>query len=153
MPFCPKHFVHIHSLNPLPIIVKWVILSPLFYRWGNQGTEKLSDLQNLTASVLLWVGCPRKWAVVWRFAHTRCQGALPGLFPEGREGSRAGQKSGYDAVPAEALVTPGGSDGKASARNAGDLGSIPGSGRSPGDGYGNPLQYSCLENSMDRGTL
>ena len=85
--------------------------------------------------------------------HTRCQGALPGLFPEGREGSRAGQKSGYDAVPAEALVTPGGSDGKASARNAGDLGSIPGSGRSPGDGYGNPLQYSCLENSMDRGTL
>ena len=48
---------------------------------------------------------------------------------------------------------PGGSDGKASARNAGDLGSIPGSGRSPGEGNGNPLQYSCLENSMDRGTL
>ena len=35
--------------------------------------------------------------------------------------------------------------------NAGDLGSIPGSGRSPGEGNGNPLQYSCLENSMDRG--
>ena len=48
---------------------------------------------------------------------------------------------------------PGGSDGKASARNAGDLGSIPGSGRSPGEGNGNPLQYSCLENSMDRGAL
>ena len=46
---------------------------------------------------------------------------------------------------------PGGSDGKASACNAGDLGSIPGSGRSPGEGNGNPLQYSCLENSMDRG--
>ena len=44
-----------------------------------------------------------------------------------------------------------GSDGKASTRNAGDLGSIPGSGRSPGEGNGNPLQYSCLENSMDRG--
>ena len=43
------------------------------------------------------------------------------------------------------------SDGKASACNAGDLGSIPGSGRSPGEGNGNPLQYSCLENSMDRG--
>ena len=44
-----------------------------------------------------------------------------------------------------------GSDGKASACNAGDLGSIPGSGRSPGEGNGNPLQYSCLENPMDGG--
>ena len=46
---------------------------------------------------------------------------------------------------------PGGSGGKVSACNAGDLGSIPGSGRSPGEGNGNLLQYSCLENSMDRG--
>ena len=46
---------------------------------------------------------------------------------------------------------PGGSDGKESACNAGDLGSIPGSGRSPGEGNGNMLQYSCLQNSMDRG--
>ena len=45
----------------------------------------------------------------------------------------------------------GGSDSKESACNAGDPGSIPGSGRSPGVGNGNPLQYSCLENSMDRG--
>ena len=44
-----------------------------------------------------------------------------------------------------------GSDGKASVYNAGDLGSIPGSGRSAGEGNGNPLQYYCLENSMDRG--
>ena len=47
---------------------------------------------------------------------------------------------------------PGGLDGKASAYNVGDLGSIPGSGRSPGEGNGNPLQYSCLENPMDGGT-
>ena len=46
---------------------------------------------------------------------------------------------------------PGGSDGKASAWSAGDPGSIPGLGRSPGEGNGNPLQYSCLENSMDWG--
>ena len=46
---------------------------------------------------------------------------------------------------------PGGSDGKESACNTGNLNSIPGSGRSPGEGTGNPLQYSCLENSMDRG--
>ena len=45
---------------------------------------------------------------------------------------------------------PGGPDGKESACSAGDLGSIPGSGRSPGEGNGNPLQYSCLEYSMDR---
>ena len=48
-------------------------------------------------------------------------------------------------------VFPDGSDGKASACNAGDLGSIPGLGRSPGEGNGNPLQYSCLENPMDGG--
>ena len=46
---------------------------------------------------------------------------------------------------------PGGSDGKASAYNVGDLGLIPGSGRSPGEGNGTPLQYSCLENPMDGG--
>ena len=44
-----------------------------------------------------------------------------------------------------------GSEVKASACNVGDLGSIPGSGRSPGEGNGNPLWYSCLENPMDRG--
>ena len=50
------------------------------------------------------------------------------------------------------IVTfPGGSEVKASACNEGDPGSIPGSGRSPGEGNGNPLQYFCLENSMDRG--
>ena len=47
------------------------------------------------------------------------------------------------------LCSPGGSEVKASAPNARDLGSIPGSGRSPGKGNGNPLQYSCLENPMD----
>ena len=46
---------------------------------------------------------------------------------------------------------PGGSEGKESACNAEDPGSIPGLGRSPGQGNGNPRQYSCLENSMDRG--
>ena len=46
---------------------------------------------------------------------------------------------------------PGGSDGKASAYSAGDLGSIPGLGRSPGEENGNSLQNSCLENPMDRG--
>ena len=49
------------------------------------------------------------------------------------------------------LGFPGGSEGRASACNEGGLGSIPGSGRSPGEGNGNPLQYSPLEKPMDRG--
>ena len=49
------------------------------------------------------------------------------------------------------LGFPGGSDGKESACSAGDAGSIPGLGRFPGEGNGSPLQYSCQENSMDRG--
>ena len=49
------------------------------------------------------------------------------------------------------LGFPGGSDGKESTHSTGDLGSIPGLGRSPGGGHGYQLQYSCLENPMDRG--
>ena len=51
----------------------------------------------------------------------------------------------------QAYVFPAGSDGKASAYYAEDLGLIPGLGRSPGEGNGKPLQYSCLENPTDRG--
>ena len=50
-------------------------------------------------------------------------------------------------------MVPGGSEGKASACNAGDLGLIPGSGRSPGEGSDNPLQYSCLEKSHGQRSL
>ena len=57
----------------------------------------------------------------------------------------------FGRVPIKMGGFPGGSDGKASACNAGDPGLIPGSGRSPGEGNGNPLQYSCLEHSMDGG--
>ena len=53
--------------------------------------------------------------------------------------------------PTFPLGFPHGSDGRESACNAGDLGSIPELERSPGEGNGNPLQYSCLENPMDRG--
>ena len=56
----------------------------------------------------------------------------------------------FSAEP-EDLGFPGGSDGKESTCNAGALGSIPGLGKSPGEGHGNLLQYSCLENSKERG--
>ena len=51
----------------------------------------------------------------------------------------------------EGVGFPGGSDGKESTCNVGGLGLIPGLGRSPGEGHGNPLPYSCLENPMVRG--
>ena len=51
------------------------------------------------------------------------------------------------------LLFPGGSDSKESSCNAGDLGSAPGLGRSPGGGHGNPLQYSCLENPQGQKSL
>ena len=58
--------------------------------------------------------------------------------------------SDYEQIILSFILTfPGGSDSKASACNAGDPGLIPGWGRSPGEGNGNPLQYSCLENPMD----
>ena len=57
----------------------------------------------------------------------------------------------FYGVHGAAVGFPGGSDGKQSAYNAGDLGSIPRLGRSPGEGNGSPLQYSCLEDPMDRG--
>ena len=69
-------------------------------------------------------------------------------------GIQDGSASSVEYELKEALARgsfPGGSDGKESACNAGDLGSIHGLGRSPGEGNSNPLQYSCLENSMDRG--
>ena len=55
------------------------------------------------------------------------------------------------ATHSRILGLPGGSDGKESTCNMGDLGSIPGLGRSPGGAHSYPLQYSCVENPMDRG--
>ena len=74
-------------------------------------------------------------------------------FPSAEDLPDPGIKPGSPALQADSLPSgfPGGSDSKASAYNVGDLGSIPGLGRSPGEGNGNPLQYSCLENLMDRG--
>ena len=61
------------------------------------------------------------------------------------------ERTKYLAISLDTVGFPGGSDGKDSALNPGDPGLIPLSGRSPGGGNGNPIQYSCLENPMDRG--
>ena len=72
--------------------------------------------------------------------------AMQDLIPG--SGRSPGEERGYHS---SILGLPCGSAGKESACNAGDLGSIPEWGRSPGEGNGNSLQYSCLENSKDRG--
>ena len=62
-----------------------------------------------------------------------------------------GQEDPLEKETANHSNFPGGSDGKESPCNSGDLGSLPGLGRSPGGGHGNQLQYCCLENSVNRG--
>ena len=65
--------------------------------------------------------------------------------------SNLSNKEVKETVIRMSIDFPGGSDNKASVYNMGDLGSIPGSGRFSGEGNGNPLHYSCLENPMDGG--
>ena len=92
---------------------------------------------------------------VWKFSvHVVLKPGLEG-FEHHRTAwgmSTAVRQCGHSlALPFFGTDFPGGSDGKAFAYNAGDLGSIPGLGRSSGEGNGNPLQYPCLENPMDGG--
>ena len=86
---------------------------------------------------VFYVGFPQPW--IW----------LPPLHPEN---SHWHSFFNWKTIALQYCVGfPGGSDGKASAYNAGDPGLIPGWGSSPGEGNGTPLQYSCLENPMDGG--
>ena len=75
---------------------------------------------------------------------------LPSLDPCPDPTLTRGAHLGHHFPSGSLSLTPGGSDGKASACNTEDLGWIPGPERSPGEGNGTPLQYSCLENPMDR---
>ena len=76
------------------------------------------------------------------------------LLADSPESSPAPQFKSLNSLALSFLYGfPAGSDGKASAYNAGDPGSVPGLGSFPGEGTGNPLQSSCLENPMDGGAL
>ena len=101
---------------------------------------------------------------LFTFMHSRRKWQPTPVFLPGESQGRGslvgwrlwGRRVGHDwsvlaAAAANSRDFPGGSDGKVSAYNAGDLGLIPGLGRFPGEGNGHPLQYSCLENPMDRG--
>jgi len=74
------------------------------------------------------------------------------IVSSSEEGGHGGRGSFQGPTRNSFVHFPGGSGGKEPACSAGDLGSISGLGRSPGEGNGNPFQYSCLENPMDGGT-
>ena len=76
---------------------------------------------------------------------------FPPLTPASQRGLRAWMSYFYLLISTTNWGFPSGSDGRESACHAGDPGSIPGFGRFPEGRHGNPLQYSCLENPMDRG--
>ena len=94
-----------------------------------------------------WVPVPRNAGEVLRRGHLWALLAMVGVRPCGAGlGLCPGQQRGQESQG----VFPDGSDRKESACNAGGLGLIPGLGRSPAEGNDNPLQYSCLDNPMDR---
>ena len=101
-----------------------------------------------------WVSSSHRWPKFWSFSFSislfseYCQQILTNWHLP-RSLPMTEQQGHLPSASVETEGFPGGSEVKACASNAGDLGSIPGSGRSPGEGNGNPLQYSCLENSMD----
>ena len=110
----------------------------------------------LSASLLLFtfMHWRRKWQPTRVFLPGESQGrqSMVGCHLWGRTESdttEVTQQQQHLNIYSVGQGFPGGSEVKASASNAGDLGSIPGSGRSPGEGNGNPLLYSCLENPMD----
>ena len=117
-------------------------LAFIAYTWSNMVT---SSLFGLTDRIFPFADCSPDFQLrkhVYSRWHMHVW-----LFSDGEEGH---EKLKYPSFRFQ-LDFPGGSDGKVSACNAGDLGSIPGSGRSHGEGNGNPLQYCCLENSMNWG--
>ena len=143
----------------------WWGQTPGFREWGGSSAEGTLGPDRLSAVVKR-----RKPSLSWKGAVTSCL-HFPfclAWFPHSVIKASLSEDSQFDRSmsginrcphlcelhienPHQAMGFPGGSDGKESACNAGDLGLIPGSGRSPGKGNGYPLQYSCLVNPKDRG--
>ena len=89
----------------------------------------------------------------WKSCFTRKVNHSELLWHPPKEGNTGVNNLDYLVAGGTIRDFPGGSDSKASVYNAGDLGSSPGLGRSPGEGNGNPLQYCCLEHPMDKRSL
>ena len=96
-----------------------------------------------------WMASPNQWTWVWVNSGSWWWTGRPGVLRF--MGSQRVRHDWATELSGKLLDLPCSSDGKESACNSGDPGLIPGLERSPGEGNGNPLQYSCLENPMDRG--
>ena len=128
----------------------------LFYRHLRLQVSKLINLSHETEvfSHVPWTEWFKQHLeVTFHFSFS-----LHSLHPVNKQSSYSSSKTYHEciffSISTTALLVqgfPGGSDGKESTCNVGDLGSIPGLGRCPEEGHSYPLQYSCLENSMDRG--
>ena len=134
-------------------------------RGGIGNPHQFSCLGNLMDRWATVRGVTRSWTQLSNWAHNICLDAhvlppVPPFFPTTTVSPlvphlfpiewKLAQARNYIFATCS-VGFPGGSDGKESACIVGDLGSVPGSGRSPGEGNGYPIQYSCLENSKDRG--
>ena len=127
---------------------------PVGFPGGSDCKESVFNAGNL--GLILGLGrCPwrREWQPnpVFLPGEFHGQRSLTGLQPMGSQRVEHNWVTQTHPFYWILLVFPGGSDGKASAHNVGDPGSVPGLGRFPGKGNGNPLQCSCLENHMGRG--
>ena len=117
-----------------------------FVSLGVHSCEQGLPLWIMGSTWMGFSGCPLQWKQSLNHWTTR-------EVPESTEflytNNKLSEKEIGKTIPF--MGFPGGSDGKESSCNAGDLGLIPLLGRSPGGGHSNPLRYSCLENPMDRG--
>ena len=138
-----------HHITPVRMAINRKFVNNK-YQWGCAEWETL---------VYVWWGCKLVqplWKTMWIFLR-KLKRKLPydqiipllDMYPKIKQKILLMWKDTCSPMFIEGF--PGGSDGKESSCNARDLGSIPGLGRSPGGGHGNPLQYSCLGNPMDRG--
>ena len=125
-------WTHNFSLCPLHLSIPWLNLWLFLTNWEGKKKKKPS-----------WCTKGLPWWLSWYIIHLQCR--------RPRFNSWVGKiRWRRDRLPTPVFLGfPGGSAGKESSCNEGDLGSIPGLGRCPGEGKGYPLQYSGLENSMD----
>ena len=135
----------------------WILLMPplksrkeTYFLSSDHGLWDLFSCKEACNIILQKEILPTQWRLMCQIVV--CGEVWKGVHWRGRNGERCVISSPLSlSIIQKVAGLPGGSVGKESACNVGDLCLIPGLGRSPGGGHSNPLQYSCLENFMDRG--
>ena len=144
--FC-IHVIYVHG-----IVVshkKKNEILPFAAMWMNLENIMVSEINQKDKSIYMWN--LKDNTKVYSKTEADSQIQNTNQWSPVERGQRGGPREGHEIrrCLSNKVDLPGGSDSKASAYNAGDPGSIPGLGRSLGEGNGNPFQYSCLENPID----